>query len=41
VRIRNRIDAATFRVWVKRGLFIIALGLLAQFAWSQFAGPVQ
>jgi len=41
VRIRNRIDAATFRVWVKRGLFIIALGLLAQFAWSQFAGPAQ
>jgi len=34
VRIRNRIDAAAFRVWVKRALFVIALGLLAQFAYG-------
>ena len=37
VRIRNRIDAATFRIWVKRALFVIALGLLAQYAWSRLA----
>ena len=37
VRIRNRIDAHAFRIWVKRALFVIALGLLAQFAWSRFA----
>ena len=36
VRIRNRIDAQAFRVWVKRALFVIALGLLAQYAWSRF-----
>lgn len=34
VRIRDRIDAQTFRVWVKRALFAIALVLLAQYAWS-------
>jgi uncharacterized membrane protein YfcA len=34
VRIRNRIDAVAFRVWVKRALFVIALGLLAQYAYS-------
>jgi uncharacterized membrane protein YfcA len=34
VRIRNRIDAVTFRVWVKRALFVIALGLLGQYAYS-------
>jgi uncharacterized membrane protein YfcA len=34
VRIRNRIDAAVFRLWVKRALFVIALGLLAQYAYS-------
>jgi uncharacterized membrane protein YfcA len=37
VRIRNRIDAVTFRVWVKRALFVIALGLLGQYAYSQLA----
>jgi uncharacterized membrane protein YfcA len=41
VRIRHRIDAATFRVWVKRALFVIALGLLAQFAWSLLGGRAQ
>jgi uncharacterized membrane protein YfcA len=30
LRIRNRIDAATFRTWVKRALFVIAVVLLAQ-----------
>ena len=33
VRIRDRIDAQTFRVWVKRALFAIALGLIAQYFW--------
>jgi uncharacterized membrane protein YfcA len=37
VRIRSRIDAATFRVWVKRALFVIALGLIAQYGYSRFA----
>lgn len=35
-RIRNRIDAMTFRVWVKRALFGIALVLLAQFAYTRW-----
>ena len=35
VRIRNRIDAATFRIWVKRALFVIALGLLAQYGYAR------
>ena len=34
VRVRNRIDAQTFRVWVKRALFAIALVLIAQYAGS-------
>jgi uncharacterized membrane protein YfcA len=34
VRIRNRIDAASFRIWVKRALFVIALGLLGQYGYS-------
>jgi uncharacterized membrane protein YfcA len=34
VRIRNRIDAATFRFWVKRALFAIALVLLGQHVYS-------
>ncbi len=33
VRIRNRIDAATFRIWVKRALFVIALVLLGQYGY--------
>jgi uncharacterized protein len=37
VSIRHRIDAPTFRVWVKRALFVIAIGLLAQYAYSRFA----
>jgi uncharacterized protein len=36
VRIRSRIDAQAFRVWVKRALFVIALGLLAQYAYALF-----
>jgi uncharacterized membrane protein YfcA len=36
VRLRHRIDAPTFRRWVKRALFVIALGLLAQYAYSLF-----
>jgi uncharacterized membrane protein YfcA len=34
VRIRSRIDAVRFRVWVKRAMFAIALGLLAQYGYS-------
>jgi uncharacterized membrane protein YfcA len=37
VRIRNRIDAQTFRIWVKRALFVIALVLVAQYAYSRFS----
>ncbi|TSA40409.1 MAG: sulfite exporter TauE/SafE family protein [Betaproteobacteria bacterium] len=37
-RIRNRIDAQAFRVWVKRALLVIALALLAQYAYQQLAG---
>src|SRR5262245_10217268 len=37
VRIRNRIDAVTFRLWVKRALLAIALVLIAQYAWSRYA----
>jgi uncharacterized membrane protein YfcA len=37
VRIRNRVNAQTFRLWVKRALFAIALGLLAQYAHSRLA----
>jgi len=37
VRIRNRIDAAVFRVWVKRALLVIALVLIAQYGWSRMA----
>jgi uncharacterized membrane protein YfcA len=34
LRIRHRIDAATYRLWVKRALFVIALVLLGQYAYS-------
>ncbi len=37
VRIRNRIDAQAFRIWVKRALFVIALVLLGQYAYSLVA----
>ena len=37
VRIRNRIDTQAFRVWVKRALLVIALGLIAQFAYARYA----
>jgi hypothetical protein len=33
IRIRNRIDAATYRVWLKRALFVMALVLFAQYAY--------
>lgn len=36
VRVRNRIAADTFRIWVKRFLLLIAVILLAQYAWQQF-----
>jgi uncharacterized membrane protein YfcA len=34
VRLRNRIDAPTYRAWVKRALFVISLALLAQYGYS-------
>ncbi len=37
LRIRHRIDAQTFRTWVKRALFVIALVLLTQYASSLVA----
>jgi uncharacterized membrane protein YfcA len=37
VRIRDRIDAAVFRAWVKRALLVIALGLIAQYVYTGFA----
>jgi uncharacterized protein len=37
LRIRNRIDAQTFRVWVKRFLLATALVLLGRYAYSVFA----
>lgn len=33
VRIRNRVDALTYRGWLKQFLFAMALVLLAQYAW--------
>lgn len=37
VRLRNRIDAVAFRVWVKRTLFVIALALLSRYIHSVLA----
>lgn len=37
VRVRNRIDAGSFRIWVKRALAVIALVLFAQYVYLQFA----
>jgi uncharacterized membrane protein YfcA len=37
VRLRDRIDARTYRIWVKWALLVIALGLLAQYAASLIA----
>lgn len=36
VRIRNRIPADTFRLWVKRALLLIAVGLIAQYVYLAF-----
>lgn len=36
VSIRGRIDAATYRVWLKRGLFAMALILLGQSAYGRW-----
>jgi uncharacterized membrane protein YfcA len=37
VRIRDRIDALTFRIWVKRALLVIAVVLLGQYAYGLIA----
>ena len=34
VKIRNRIEAQTYRTWLKRALFVMALILLGQFAYQ-------
>ncbi|MDH5534130.1 MAG: sulfite exporter TauE/SafE family protein [Betaproteobacteria bacterium] len=36
VTIRSRIDAATYRVWLKRALFAMALILLGQYAYGRW-----
>jgi uncharacterized membrane protein YfcA len=36
VRLRDRIDAPTYRAWVKRALFVISLALLGQFGYSHW-----
>lgn len=36
VRVRNRIDAARFRHWVKRALALIAIALIAQYVSRNF-----
>jgi len=36
VRLRDRIDAPTYRTWVKRALFVISLVLIAQFGYSRW-----
>ena len=38
LRIRNRIDAQTFRIWVKRALLVIALMLLVQYGYQTYRG---
>lgn len=38
VHIRNRIDAASYRKWLKRALFAMALILLAQYAYDTLGG---
>jgi hypothetical protein len=35
VRLRHRVDAATYRIWVKRALLVISLALIAQYAYSR------
>lgn len=37
LRVRHRIDAQAFRVWVKRFLLAIAVVLLAEYTYSSFA----
>ena len=37
VNIRSRIDAATYRTWLKRALFVIALILLTQYAYARLS----
>ncbi len=39
VRVRGNVDAATYRRWLKRALFAIALVLLAQYSFSSVSKP--
>ena len=34
VRLRHRVDAATYRIWVKRALLVISLALVGQYVYS-------
>ena len=34
VRLRDRVDAATYRIWVKRALLVISLALVGQYVYS-------
>jgi hypothetical protein len=35
--VRNRIDAATYRVWLKYALFAMAIILAGQYGWNAYA----
>jgi uncharacterized protein len=37
IRVRSRIDAATYRVWLKYALFAMALILAGQYGWNAYA----
>ena len=36
IRVRNRIDAATYRVWLKYALFAMAIILAGQYGWNAY-----
>jgi len=38
IHIRSRLAAATYRLWLRYGLFAVALVLLAQYVYSKWAG---
>ncbi len=37
VQVRSNVDAATYRGWLKRALYVIAIVLLAQYGWRWIA----
>jgi uncharacterized protein len=36
IRVRNRLDAVTYRLWLRRALFVMAVILLAQYAYGRW-----